>query len=196
MIWCVQYVLYEFLSSFDNQPFEELCGWIKAQRNPSVKCDIFVHRTNNTKNYTQYNNTMSILKWNVCLILAAYHSVAARWLLLIHLDENKAPNLQCVSNTVLTLSRRRLETHHRCVCSVGPAIFAVITMIRCGWFWFGFYFVCFFFCLHFLNRVILTPSQKCGCNFCAKIPKILDQIKKNNLKKKDTSKKMQWKTHV
>lgn len=49
--------LCELLSSFDNQPFEELCGWIKAQHNPSAKCDIFVHHTNNTKNYTQENNT-------------------------------------------------------------------------------------------------------------------------------------------
>lgn len=45
------------LSSSNNQPFEELYGWIKAQHNPSAKCDIFIHTTQTPK--TIHKKTMT-----------------------------------------------------------------------------------------------------------------------------------------
>lgn len=79
------------LSNSNKQPFEELCGWIKAQHNPSTKCDIFMHRTNITSKLNTKNNKHIDTGEHLCResrnrfnIWPAYHSLAVRWLLLIH----------------------------------------------------------------------------------------------------------------
>lgn len=131
------------LSKSNNQPFEELCGWIKALPNPSAKCDISMHsNTNNIRKTTHKNNIGSNISaaidemvakclcecvrvYSVCLSL--FSSSLVTFNPLCFLVENKAPILWffifhsfSVSDIVLTLGRRQLQAlarHHQSIHS-------------------------------------------------------------------------------